>query len=182
MIGHLKLILLIGLCSVLQGTVRPESWAKRIELPHVENLYRVDEGLYRSAQPDTDGFLELKKFGITQVLNLRDFFDDADETKGMGLKLYSVEMNAWNIRDQDVIAALKIISDKQNRPLLVHCKHGADRTGTIIAMYRIVIQGWTKKEALNELIDGGFGYHTIWKNIPEYIKTVDIEKIKKNLQ
>ena len=61
---------------------------------------------------------------------------------------------------------------------MLHCHHGADRTGLVIAMYRIIYQGWTKDAALDELLHGGYGYHAMWKNIPSYIKHADVEKIR----
>ena len=89
-------------------------------------------------------------------------------------------MDASNIKDDEVIEALKIMR-KAKKPILIHCKHGADRTGVMCAMYRIIEQGWSKQEALDELLNGGYGFHTVFKNIPEYIKNVDIEKIKSKL-
>jgi protein tyrosine/serine phosphatase len=160
---------------------RPATWAKAVQSRDVENFFAVDEDLYRSAQPSHAAMLELEKMGIKTVLDLRNFDNDKDEAKETKLKLIQVPINTWQINDESVVRALRIIADKSYRPLLVHCKHGADRTGTIIAMYRIVIQGWTKEDALKELTDGGFGYHPIWTNIPEYIKAANIDKIKKEV-
>jgi hypothetical protein len=49
------------------------------------------------------------------------------------------------------------------------------------AMYRIVEQGWSKDEAIREMVDGGYGFHAMWSNIIHYVKNVDIEKIKREL-
>ena len=77
--------------------------------------------------------------------------------------------------------ALRLLSDESQGPFLVHCQHGADRTGLVVAMYRIVFQGWTKEDAIAEMVDGGFGYHSIWSNLIQFIKKADIEKIKKEV-
>jgi len=45
-------------------------------------------------------------------------------------------------------------------------------------MYRMVYQNWNKEQASDELMNGGYGYHSMWKNIPSYIRKVDIEKIR----
>jgi hypothetical protein len=45
-------------------------------------------------------------------------------------------------------------------------------------MYRIVFQGWLKDEAIDELMHGGYGYHAVYENIPEYIRKADIAAIK----
>lgn len=167
--------------AVLAQETRPAKWAKAVASKNVENFFAVDEGLYRSAQPNHAAMLELEKMGIKTVLNLRNFHDDKEEAQGAKLELVAVPINTWQITDDDVIKALRIIKDKSRRPLLVHCQHGADRTGTIIAIYRIVVQGWSKEDALKELIEGGFGYHSIWTNIPRYINAADIEQIKKKV-
>jgi protein tyrosine/serine phosphatase len=74
---------------------------------------------------------------------------------------------------------LKIVTAKTKTPVFVHCFHGSDRTGTMVAMYRIFIQGWSKAEALRELKEGGYGFHPIWKNLETYLKNLDVAKIKK---
>lgn len=89
-------------------------------------------------------------------------------------------MEAEDIKDNDVVAALRILRDC-GKPVLVHCKHGADRTGLIVAMYRIVFQNWTKEEALDELLHGGFSFHPVFKNIPQYIMKMDVDLLKKQL-
>lgn len=88
-------------------------------------------------------------------------------------------MNTWHIEDEDIIAALRAIRNAEKLgPVLLHCQHGADRTGVVTAMYRIVFQKWSKEKALDELQSGGFGYHAIWANIPRYLRTVDVDKIR----
>ena len=43
------------------------------------------------------------------------------------------------------------MADPAKRPVFVHCKHGADRTGTMVAFYRILFEGWSKDEAIREM-------------------------------
>ena len=82
-------------------------------------------------------------FGIKTIFNLRQYHSDNNETKGADLQLYHANMNTRCINDQHVIEALKIIRDAST-PVLVHCWHGSDRTGLMVAMYPIVFQNWTK--------------------------------------
>ena len=96
------------------------------------------------------------------------------------MNLYRVEMGARKIKTEDVVAALRIIK-KSEGPVVVHCWHGSDRTGAVIAMYRVVFQNWPKEAALEELMNGGYGYHSIYKNIPEFIRAVDIDDIRKRV-
>jgi protein tyrosine/serine phosphatase len=160
--------------------LRPESWATPVISEQLDNWYKVDERVYRSDQPDEEAMAELKKFGIRRVLSLRNFHDDEDEATGTGLKLYSVGMQAERFSDEQIIKALQYITES-DEPILVHCWHGSDRTGTIIAMYRMVIQNWSREEALDELQNGGYGFHSLYRNIPKYIRNVDIEKIRREL-
>ena len=46
------------------------------------------------------------------------------------------------------------------------------------AIYRIAVQGWTKEEAIQEMEEGGYGFHEVWKNLPSWIETLDIMKVK----
>ncbi len=158
---------------------RPESWAKPVVSSHLKNFYQLDDKVYRSAQPNQIGFQELKRLGIRNILNLRDYHSDKD-AQGVDLKLFRVKMEAGEITDDKVIEALKIIKQSDG-PILIHCWHGSDRTGLLCAMYRIVFQGWTKEDAIDEFLLGGYGYHAMYKNIPAYIKHVNIDKIKQAL-
>lgn len=159
---------------------RPAGWAQPINISAPENLYKVDDHLYRSGQPGKKGMKALERLGIRHVLNLREFHSDDDEAAGTNLKLHRVAMNAGLIKDEDIISALKVIKDADG-PILVHCWHGSDRTGTVVAMYRIVFQNWSKAQALEELVSGGYGYHAVYANIPKYIEKVDPDHIRKVL-
>lgn len=158
---------------------RPAGWAQPVPSKSLKNLYKLDDKLYRSAQPDKAGFRELEALGIKNVLNLRSLHKDKPG-KGSALTLYSVEMEASDITEEQVTEALRFIH-KAKGPVLVHCWHGSDRTGIVSAMYRIVFQGWTKEEAVEELVDGGYGYHSIYTNIPKVVRRADIEEIKKKV-
>jgi len=160
--------------------LRPQSWATPVVSEHLHNWYQVDQLVYRSGQPDAEAMAEAEKFGIRRVLTLREYHDDEEETKASGLHIFRIPMDAAKIKNEDVVAALKIIK-ASDEPILVHCWHGSDRTGTVIAMYRIVEQGWSKEAALDELKHGGYGYHAIYGNIIDYINNADIDAIKQQL-
>ncbi len=65
--------------------------------------------------------------------------------------------------------------------MLIHCTHGADRTGVMIAAYRVVVQGWSKPEAEREMIRGGYGYHLVWINLPRVLRRLDVAKMRREL-
>lgn len=177
----LLIVLIIGPLSFAAELNRPLEWAVPVQLPGVGNLHKIDENLYRSEQPTKRGMKNLEKIGIKTIINLRALHSDKDEIKGTKLLNKELSVKTWHIEDEDVIQVLKIIKKKENGPFLIHCQHGADRTGVMSAMYRIVEQGWSKDEAIREMVDGGYGYHSIWLNIIHYMRNVDIEKIKKGL-
>ncbi len=159
---------------------RPANWAQPIPGSAVKNLHRITPQLFRSAQPDAAGMRALEKLGIRTVVNLRNFNDDEREARGTGLRLLNVDMSAWRIKDEEVAKVLALLR-KEMGPFLVHCQHGADRTGVICAMFRVVEQRWSKGEAIRELTGGGFGFHAIWKNIPDYVRNADVEKIRRRV-
>ena len=183
MMKRLTILLFLFFATTLYAASpqpRPDTWAQPIETKNLKNFYRLDEHVYRSAQPDGKGFAYLKGLGIKNILNLRDYHNDDPGSKNSGMNLYRVEMDAGKIKTSDVIAALRFINQSEG-PVLIHCWHGSDRTGTVSAMYRIVFQNWSKEEALDELMHGGFGYHAIYKNIPEFIRQVDVNDIKRKV-
>ena len=149
---------------------RPEKWAEAMTIAGVPNLHKVADGLYRSAQPTAEGMTNLVALGIKTVVNLRDNHSDDDEIGGLPLKARRIEIFTANMKDKYVDEFLSIVGDTNAVPVLVHCQHGADRTGTMCAMYRILRQGWTPDDAIDEMKNGGFGYHSIWGNLPRFIR------------
>ena len=163
----------------LSATNRPTEWAVKLERPGVQNLHRVIPALYRSAQPSAEGMRELERLGVRTVINLRAFNSDRGEAKDTGLRLERIRFNTWHAEDDEVVRFLRLVTAATNAPVLVHCQHGSDRTGTMLAIYRVAVQGWTKDEAIRELKHGGYGYHTLWFNLPRYIRHLDIDRLKR---
>src|SRR3974390_633074 len=165
--------LLVSGCTALaptkQITKRPANWARPLIRPGLANFYEVTPNLYRGAQPSIEGMKELKAMGVKTVLNLRTFHSDNSLVSSGELKLARLHMKPWHAEDEDVVAFLKIASDTNNLPLFVHCQRGADRTGMICAVYRIVYCGWTKEAAIQEMEEGGFHFNREWQNIVNYI-------------
>ena len=177
------LFLLVGVSkpAISQTQPRPSSWGVQVPSKYLKNLFRVSDDLYRSEQPNHDAFVELSTMGIKSVLNLRTTEKDDEIIGTVSIKPFIIPMDAGSFTDKEVIEALKVIASAP-KPILVHCRHGSDRTGVVVAMYRIIFQNWSKEDALNELLNGGYGFHTYYKNIPEYIKNVNVEIIKAGLK
>jgi protein tyrosine/serine phosphatase len=161
---------------------RPSRWAERMEVPGAPNFHKVSDDLYRGAQPDEEGFREIEKLGVKTVVNLRSFHSDRDELEGTGLGYEHIWMKAWHPEDHEVVRFLEIVTDPGKTPVFVHCQHGADRTGTMSAIYRIVIQGWAKEDAIREMTEGGYGFHTVWDNLIDYIEKLDAEALRESME
>jgi protein tyrosine/serine phosphatase len=147
----------------------------------LENFYRLNDGVYRSRQPDDEEMAELEATGFRAILNLREHHSDKDEARGTQLRLYRVPVNAGDIDDAFVVKALRAIAQAE-KPILIHCWHGSDRTGVVAAMYRMVFEQWPRDMAIDEFVNGGFGYHaSFYPNIERYLETVDIEAIRRQV-
>ena len=141
-----------------------QSVVKSKDLP---NLYKINEKLYRGGQPSETGINELKRMGIKTVIDLRDNDDRARSeeawARAAGLRFINVpESNWFKPNPKDIDAIIKQIDETPNQPVYIHCKRGSDRTGTVVAIYRITHDGWTGKQANNEAKKFGFGWWQIW--------------------
>ena len=173
--------LLFPACTTAKTNPRPEKWAQPVASTVLKNWYMITPDLYRSEQPNRRGFEEIHAQGIRSIVNLRNDHTDVKLIEGLGFTLIAVPMTASDFTEEDIIRALKAIRDAP-KPVLVHCQRGADRTGVVIAMYRIIFQGWSKEEALAELKGGGYGFHWYYFNIPSFVKNADVAKIKASLE
>lgn len=148
------------------------------QLEGVPNFHKISENVYRSGQPTAEGFRNLKTIGIKTIIDLRWFHSDRNEVRDCGLEYEHINMTVLYPEESQAVKFLRIVSDKRGAPFLVHCQHGADRTGVMCAIYRIAVQGWAKEKALKEMVEGGFGFHGIWGHLAQWINKLDIDKIK----
>ena len=179
----LPLLLALSLCvpAFAANAARPSAWAAAVAAKGVENLYRVEPDLYRSARPAAEGFRELAALGVKTVLDVESPGDDA-AVRGTAIRLFHVPMSAFGLRNDRVLAALRILADPANRPIVVHCHLGADRTGALIALYRVVVQGWSKEDAIREMDDGGYHHSSWWRNLDRYVAAADVDAFRKELK
>lgn len=170
-------------CQVQQAvlSVRPSKWAEKVELKGFDNLYKVDQDLYRSEQPGSGEMKLLDSLEVRTVVNLRQFRNDRDEAAGTSLGLKHIKMNASAMSYEEIVSGMNALL-KSEKPVLVHCLHGSDRTGCMVAVYRMVKCGWTREEAIREFLEGGYGYHQSWfPGILRLLKTIDIKSLEKDL-
>lgn len=167
--------------EALPPAQRPKAWAQPKQVEGVGNFHRVSATLYRGEQPTAQGFVSLKQLGIRTVVNLRLTHSDKEALGDLPLQYVHIPMAAWDVEHQEVVQFLKVVTDSKRHPVFVHCLHGADRTGMMVALYRVVVDGWSKAEAIREMKQGGFGHHMILGNLTSDIEQMDIAALKEKV-
>ena len=157
---------------------RPATWATRTGMGTLENCYLVADGFYRSEQPSKSNMKAVESSGVKTLVNLRNVRNDKRKSRGTKLQLVHVPINTWRMSYDDVVLGLSALK-KAEKPVLLHCIHGSDRTGVVTAAYRMTEQGWTREAAIEEFLKGGYGYHSGWfPNILRLLESLDAEKLK----
>jgi protein tyrosine/serine phosphatase len=141
------------------------------ELP---NFHKVTEKLYRGGQPQSGGMKRLAQLRIRSVINLRGEDEMArreqKEAESANLRYFNVSLPGLGApSDEQVARVMALIDNPENQPVFIHCKRGSDRTGTIVALYRISHEGWTAQRAVAEAKTHGmswieFGMRSYIKN------------------
>jgi tyrosine-protein phosphatase SIW14 len=178
------LALAIAVAAIAAGPaprVRPAHWAAPIIDTTLANCFKVSDDLYRCEQPDEKDIADLQALGIRSILNLRRYHTDPKALKAAGLTLLVERMEAEELTVDQLVAALRQFRASP-KPLVVHCWHGSDRTGSFVAAYRIVFQEWTREAALDEFRHGGFGYHEKWfPNLITLLGTLDEAELRRRV-
>lgn len=138
-------------------------------LSGLSNVGRVSPVIYRGAQPAPEGYATLKKMGIKTVINLRSNHSEKEVVKTAGMKSIEIPFNVLrDVETKRVNQVIDIMLAPENQAVYVHCRLGQDRTGIIIAAYRIRVEGWSYKNAEEEM--QAFGFNDIWHELKEFIK------------
>lgn len=120
----------------------------------IANFGRITPTLWRGAQPSERGLENLAKLGVVRIINLRMPDDvipaEASTARRLGVDYENVPLPGLSAPDAMAVARVLALIDSAGGPVFIHCQHGADRTGTIIACYRIRHDGWTADAALAE--------------------------------
>ena len=133
------------------------------ETRDLPNFYLVDANVFRGGQPTKEGMKKLADLGIRTVINLRNDDEKAQaeeiEARAVGLRYFNVPLdNYGRPADEKVDRVLSLLSAAENQPVFVHCKRGSDRTGIVIAAFRISFNGWTSEQATAEAKRYGLGF------------------------
>jgi tyrosine-protein phosphatase SIW14 len=131
------------------------------------NFHKVNEHLFRGAQPSAQGFKYLAGMGVKTVVDLREegkrSLEEKKVVETMGMRYISVPMRGMHTPSEEQInKVLGIFNDESAGPVFVHCRRGADRTGTVVACYRISHDHWDNSRALQEAKNLGMA----WIQVP----------------
>jgi protein tyrosine phosphatase (PTP) superfamily phosphohydrolase (DUF442 family) len=152
----------------------------RAEYTFGKRLREICPGkLYRSGQLTEEGFTDVvERFGIRTIINAQDEYPDPDIDKSyfdrrtvkeselcQRLGVHYVFLPPDLIdrrrvppeRPTAIDRLLQILDDPANHPVLIHCRAGLHRTGCYTAVYRMEYEGWTPRQAIDELKANGFG-------------------------
>lgn len=120
----------------------------------IGNFGRVSAVLYRGAQPDAIGLQSLDQLGIKSVINLRMADDvwagEESEARAHGILYTNVPMHGMGRPAEQQVRLILELIDTLPGPVFIHCQHGCDRTGTVVACYRILHDKWSNAAALQE--------------------------------
>jgi tyrosine-protein phosphatase SIW14 len=125
------------------------------------NFFQVSPVVYRGGRPDEPGIAALTKLGVKTIIDLEDD-DNAVKTErgwaeAAGVTFIHERMNGLEKpNDKEVDDILAKMNDPALQPVFVHCMEGVDRTGLIIALYRVIDENWAPKDAHDEMMKHGF--------------------------
>ena len=154
-------IAVVGLASVVAAGCASTHHAHHARSNPLIHFYQVDPHLYRGGQPTPEGFRRLADMGIRTIVSLRaqgktHRAEERQLVESLGMRWVSLPMRSyWRPTDAQVQAFLEVASDPARQPVFVHCQKGEDRTGSLVAAYRIARQGWTPEEAYTEALAMG---------------------------
>lgn len=160
----------ILLIILLTGFAAAQTTTKDRDLP---NFAEVHANFYRGGQPTEAGVKKLAAMGVKTIIDLRGEDGLAEQekiwAKSAGVKFVAVNLSNWfKPKNSEIESIIGQIDAADNQPVFVHCRRGADRTGTIAAVYRIKHNHYTAKQAIAEAKTFKFGWWQFW--MKDYIE------------
>src|SRR5271168_4732120 len=133
------------------------AYAEKLRIDGVPNSGRINDHLFRGAQPRDPGLLELKKLGITTIVNLRDEDQpriswEEKRAESLGIRFVHIPVNGWSPPANEQVAQfLSIFRDNPQEKVFIHCRYGDDRTGVFVASYRMAYEKLPPEQAIKEM-------------------------------
>jgi len=144
--------------------------------PGIPRFVQVEPGFARGGKPNEEGIRALAERGYRTVVNLRHDDVERERVRAAGMEYVEIPMKcgpfgAPTPSDTQARAFLAAASDTARRPVFVHCHHGRDRTGVMVALYRVARNGWTAERAIAEMKERGI--RPQYRAYRRYIRTLD---------
>jgi len=139
----------------------------------VPNFGEVTPTLYRGGLLNAEGLKALKKLGMNVVVDARaNNKDERQLVESLGMKYVAIPWHCPRPHDEVFARFLEVVHENKGKKIFVHCRLGDDRTGMMVAAYRIAEEGWTADEAMNEMKSFGFtrSHHLICPSLASYEK------------
>jgi protein tyrosine/serine phosphatase len=142
------------------------SFATKITLPGIRNAGKVSDSLFRGAQPHLSNLVELKKLGIVTIVDLRSESphtrdEERAHAHSLGIHFVSIPVGGFSTPTSTQLAEFfALFRQTPAQKIFVHCQFGEDRTGVLVAAYRIAFDHWSSDQALSEM--QAFGFHPFW--------------------
>jgi len=132
--------------------------APKLTVAGVPNLGEVNSTLYRGAQPTQAGFENLARMGVALVVDLRErgIKQERKQVTGLGMRYVALPWFCLHPEDATIARFLTLLRENRGQKVFVHCQTGDDRTGMMIAAYRMAEEEWTAEEAMKEMVAFGF--------------------------
>jgi protein tyrosine/serine phosphatase len=151
----------------------------------VRNFHKVHDFLYRGGQPKKGEMSKLASMGIKTIINLRGEGDlareEQKEAEATGLRYFSFPLSRMGRpSDETIMRIISIIDSSENQPVFIHCKLGSDRTGLVVAMHRLLHDGWTDKQAITEAKSLGMNWTSF--ALKDYVSDYYRDKIKASVE
>ncbi|MBS1840679.1 MAG: dual specificity protein phosphatase family protein [Acidobacteria bacterium] len=171
--------------KILCSTISAPHFGEKLKLPGLPNGGKIDDSLLRGAQPHAEGFPELKKLGVTTIVDLRgDNSHKLDwerkQAESIGIRFLNIPVSGWSPPTNDQIAQFLSLFKNPHERVFVHCRFGDDRTGVFVAAYRIAHDSWSADHAVKEMYFFGFNgfWHPAMKSFindfPEKLKAAPV--------
>jgi protein tyrosine phosphatase (PTP) superfamily phosphohydrolase (DUF442 family) len=164
------------------AAVQP-AFGQKLHIAGIRNGGKISAVLYRGAQPSEQGLSELKKLGITTIVDLRG--EDAEKIRwerrtaeSLGMRFVNIPVSGWSPpTNEQVVQFFSFVRGDSTQRIFVHCRFGDDRTGVFVATYRMAFEKWTADQAMKEMYF--FGFNGFWhpamksfvRNFPERLNS-----------
>jgi protein tyrosine/serine phosphatase len=166
------------------SAVAQPAYGEKLHLAGIHNAGKINDVLYRGGQPKEQGLAELKKLGISTIVDLRGEGPDKiawerEQAESLGMRFVHIPVSGWSPpSDEQVAEFLSLFRSEPRQKVFVHCRFGDDRTGVFVATYRMAMEKWPPQQAMKEMYF--FGFNGFWhpamkafvRNFPGHLGSV----------